>query len=69
NGNQLDFNDNWQDSSKATEIENSGLEPNDPRESAVLPTLPPGGYTAVVRGTGPTPTGIAIVEAFALAPL
>jgi hypothetical protein len=49
------------------EIDALGLAPGDPREAAVLITLPPGPYTAVVRGVGST-TGIALVEVFEVSP-
>jgi hypothetical protein len=37
--------------------------PGDPAEAAVVVNLPPGPYTAVVRGEGGT-TGVALVEAY-----
>ncbi len=58
------FNDNWGDSQSA-ELTTSGLAPTDPRESAVIASLEPGAYTAVIRGAGDT-TGLALVEAYAL---
>lgn len=57
-------NDNWRDSQEA-EIEATGLAPGDDAESAILSTLVPGAYTAIVRGTGDT-TGVALVEAYGL---
>ena len=63
NGAILVFNDNWQQDSSAAEIQANKLAPNDLRESAVLRSLPPGTYTAIVRGNGPT-TGIALVEVY-----
>ncbi len=64
-GTQVDFNDNWQSNPDAAAIEATTLAPTDPRESAVLQTLAPGGYTAIVRGTGTT-TGTGLVEVYAL---
>ncbi len=64
-GTQIDFNDNWQDNPDAAEIEATTIPPSDPKESAVLQTLTPGGYTAIVRGAG-TATGTALVEVYAL---
>jgi hypothetical protein len=58
------FNDNWGDA-QAAELTTSGLAPGDPREAAVIATLEPGAYTAVIRGAGDT-TGLALVEAYAL---
>lgn len=62
-GAQIDFNDNWKDSPQRTEIGSSTLAPSDDRESAILRTLAPGKYTAIVRGKGNS-TGIALVEAY-----
>ena len=50
-------NDNWRTSQEA-EIDASTLAPTDDREPAIVATLSPGNYTAIVRGTGNT-TGIA----------
>lgn len=63
NGALLTSNDDWKDSPQRTEIEASGLAPKDDRESAILRTLDPGPYTAVVRGKD-NDTGIALVEAY-----
>ena len=68
-------NDNWQTtiiggiitSNQVQEIQNSGHAPGDPRESAIIADLPPGRYTAIVRGVNNT-TGIALVEAYDLSP-
>jgi cyclophilin family peptidyl-prolyl cis-trans isomerase len=66
-GNQIDFNDNWQDNPSQAEIEATMIAPNDPKESAVLQTLTPGGYTAIVRGAG-SATGTGLVEVYVLPP-
>lgn len=66
-GTQIDFNDNWQDNPAAAAIEASTVAPNDPNEAAVLQTLAPGRYTAIVRGAG-SATGTGLVEAYALPP-
>lgn len=58
------FNDNWQDS-QANEIANTGIPPSDDRESAIVQTLAPGPYTAVVAGKDGA-TGVGLVEAFDL---
>ena len=51
-------NDNWPSSQRAA-IEASGLAPANQSESAILTTLAPGAYTAVLSGTnGGTGTGI-----------
>lgn len=61
-GQLIATNDNWQDHLQAGQI-SAALLPTDPRESVLLATLAPGGYTAIVRGVGGT-TGVGIVEAF-----
>ena len=42
-------NDNWGDTQE-TEIQDTNLAPTDALESAILITIPPGSYTAIVRG-------------------
>jgi uncharacterized protein (DUF1800 family) len=63
-GATLMINDNWRTLQQA-EINASTLAPADDREPAIVATLPPGNYTAVVRGTGDT-TGIALIEMYDL---
>lgn len=58
-------NDNWMDAPNVQDIMNSGHAPTDPRESAIIATLPPGNYTAIVRGVSNT-TGVALVEVYDL---
>jgi hypothetical protein len=58
-------NDNWMDSQK-TEIQDTGLAPKDDRESAILASLPPGNYTAIVRGKPPIEDGVALIEVYDL---
>ena len=62
--NLLQSNNDWKDTQR-TEIEATGLQPGNDFESAIVRTLPPGAYTAVLRGLGDT-TGIAVVEAYDL---
>ena len=57
-------NDNWR-SSQEGEIQQSGLQPSDNREAAIIATLPPGNHTAIIKGAGNT-TGVGIVEIFDL---
>ena len=63
NGNVI-TNEDWRNTQEA-DIIASTIVPTDDREAAILATLVPGNYTAVVRGKDDT-TGIAIVEAFNL---
>ena len=57
-------NDNWRDTQQA-EIQATGIPPADIRESAIVKTLTPGRYTAIVRGKNGT-TGVGLVEIYAL---
>lgn len=57
-------NDNWQDTQKDA-IQATTIPPSDPRESAILRSLTPGAYTAVVRGKNNT-AGVALVDAYQL---
>ncbi len=66
-------NDNWLSTiiggiittSQVRDILNSGYAPSDGRESAIIADLPPGNYTAIVRGVNDT-TGIGLVEVYDL---
>lgn len=64
-GTEIDFNDNWMDSPDKAAIEATTVAPTNPKESAVLETLSPGNYTAIVRGGAGT-TGTGLVEVYAL---
>jgi hypothetical protein len=61
-GTTIASNDDWKETQQ-TAIEGTGLQPKDDRESAILSSVPPGAYTAVVRGKNDT-TGIAVVELY-----
>jgi len=56
-------NDDWQTASNAADIQAAGLAPSDPRESAIMMTLPPGAYTAILAGAGGG-TGNGIIGVF-----
>src|SRR3984893_4827825 len=66
-------NDNWGTtipggvitSDQVAEIQASGLAPGDSHESAIISTLEPGNYTAIVRGANNI-TGAALVEVYDL---
>jgi hypothetical protein len=66
-GNLVTSNDNWGDSPEASQIQAAGLAPGNASESAILRTLNPGAYTAVVRGKNGS-IGTAVVEAYDLDP-
>ncbi len=57
----LATNDNWGSAANAADITATGLAPTNSFESAILTTLPPGPYTAIVSGVGST-SGVGIVE-------
>jgi hypothetical protein len=60
---EIFYNDDWEDAANAAQILASGFAPSDPNESAIMTTLAPGAYTAIVSGLAGT-TGIGIVEVF-----
>jgi hypothetical protein len=57
-------NEGWR-STQESEIQATTIPPSNDNEAAILATLAPGNYTAVVRGKNDT-TGIAVVEAYNL---
>jgi hypothetical protein len=57
-------NDNWQDT-QGDAIQQTTISPTNPKESAILQSLSPGGYTAVVKGKNGS-TGVAVVDAYQL---
>jgi hypothetical protein len=68
NGSLVEFNDDWKrdettGASQEAEINATSIPPTDDRESAMVVTLVPGQYTAVVRGKADT-IGVALVEAY-----
>ena len=65
NGSLIASNDNWKDTQQ-TEIGATGLAPIDDREAAMVITVFPGFYTAVVAGAGGT-TGLGFVQFYSLA--
>jgi hypothetical protein len=64
NGSLIVSNDDWK-TTQQTDIEATGLAPTDDRESAILMTLAPDSYTAIVRGVNNT-TGNGLVEVYSL---
>ena len=59
------FNNNWKDSQPAA-IQDTGVAPTHALESAIVRTLQPGSYTAIMRGAGGT-SGVGLVEVYDLA--
>jgi uncharacterized protein YkwD len=66
-GATISYNDDWALSTNSGQIANSGVAPAHARESAILISLDPGVYTAVVGGTNGT-SGTAVVEVYDLDP-
>src|SRR5438270_12087449 len=66
-------NNNWQTTviggiitgRQVSAIQNSGRAPTQPSESAIIATLQPGNYTAIVRGANNT-SGVSLVEVYDL---
>src|SRR5262245_25629186 len=74
-GTMIASNNNWQTTiiggiitaDQVSTIQNSGHAPTESSESAIIATLPPGNYTAIVRGVNNS-TGNALVEVYDLEP-
>jgi hypothetical protein len=65
-GQLLASNNDWQQT-QAQALRDANLAPTNDLESAILATLAPGAYTAIVRGNG-SATGIGLVEVYDLQP-
>ena len=63
-GNLIFRNDNWKDTQEQW-IRDSLIPPTNDRESAIVASLVPGAYSAIVRGKNNS-TGVALVEAYDL---
>lgn len=63
-GNLLIANDDWRTDQEQAIIA-TGLAPKHERDSAILATLPPAAYTAILRGSGNS-TGIGLLEVYKL---
>ncbi len=68
NGVVLETNDNWQQSPDSSAISDAGLAPSNAKESALLFTLNPGAYTAIVKSVN-SGTGIGLVEVYDISPV
>jgi hypothetical protein len=64
-GQLIASNDDWGTSANLQEIIDSQLSPSNAKESAILITLAPGAYTAIVRGVG-NGTGVGLIETYDL---
>ena len=67
NGAIVQSNDDWEQGPDAQTITDDDLAPADPSESALLATLDPGAYTAIVQGVGGV-TGVGLVEVYDTSP-
>jgi hypothetical protein len=66
NGALLMSNDNWRDdATQAAQIMATGIPPQNDFESAIVVTLAPGSYTAIVAGKNGA-TGVALAEVYHL---
>ena len=70
NGTLMGSNDNWKVNdqtqlSQESQIRATGIPPSDDLESAIVSTLPPGNYTAILAGKD-SGTGIGVVEVYDL---
>jgi len=63
-GSLIGTNDDWKSLQQA-DIEATGLQPTNDLESAILATLDPGPYTAIVRGVN-SGTGVGLIETYDL---
>ena len=64
NGTILIANDNWQDNpAQASELISIGLAPQNAKEAAVVMSLPPGAFTALLGGRNGG-TGVGLVELY-----
>ena len=60
-------NNNWKDSPDRQAIIDTGIAPTNDAESAMVVSVPPGAYTAVLAGVGGS-TGIGVIEVYDLNP-
>jgi len=60
-------NDDWQSASNAAQIQSSGFAPSHPNEAAIIITLQPGAYTAIVSGVNGG-SGTGLIEVYKVGP-
>jgi hypothetical protein len=64
NGEAIGSNDNWPDDpAQAAQLQALAIAPQSLAESAIVTTLPPGAYTAIVAGKSGG-TGIGLIEVY-----
>ena len=59
------INNNWRDDQEQ-EIRDTGIPPSNDLEAAIVVTLGPGAYTAIMRGNSPSPSGVGLIEIYDL---
>lgn len=64
-GSAIAFNNNWPENANAQQIVESTLAPGNGAEAAILVSLDPGLYTAILRGVNQT-TGVGLIELYDL---
>jgi len=64
NGVSIAMNDNWKDTQQS-EIEQTGAQPENDLDAAIVATVAPGAYTAILRGKAQT-TGVGLIETYDL---
>ena len=64
----LASNDNWT-TTQAGEITTTGLAPDSNKEAALLVTIPPGEYTAILRGADNSAGGVGLIELYDIDPI
>ena len=65
NGSTVGSNDDWRIGGQEQQIIDTTVPPQDDRESAIVATINPGAYTAIVRGKD-SRTGVGLVEVYVL---
>ncbi len=62
-GGEIASNDDWTTGTQVSDIQSSGMGPSNPYESALIVTLSPGNYTAIVSGYNGD-QGVGLIEAY-----
>jgi hypothetical protein len=57
---EIAFNDDWQSADNSAALRATNYQPTDPKESAIMITLNPGAYTAILSGDGVS-TGVGLI--------
>ena len=60
---RMEINDNWEQSPRIAEIFATGIAPSNSKEAAIVATLEPGPYTAIVGGANNS-SGYSLLEIY-----